>query len=695
MTRGSCTGRDSHNRIGSAPAPSVSVLIPTYRDAHLLRKSLPLLLHHPRDALEVLVLNNDRSQDIRSLIGQNADDPRVRIVEIGFDSGFVRAVNRGVGESTGELVMLCNADLFPSETYVTEMLRFFDEHQNAGAAIGKLLRYDLAADRPTDVIDSAGLVLTRQRRLLARGEGDRDVGQFDESVEVFAVDGAAPVVRRSALEEISVDGEYLDEDFVSHKVDHDMCWQLRLAGWECWYHPNAIAYHGRSTRGLGSTRYFSDIRGFHQNEQEKSHLVRTHAMKNQWLLLLKNEDRSNFIRDFPFILGREAMVVTHNLLFAPRTLAAIPMTLKVLGGTLRKRRAMKARQRMDPLALRRWIDADRKDVLGTGKKSGTKTRPELASLAPNRPDLRALTSVLRCPNCASGVGVTPHEVVCSKCSASFEIVDGIPVLLRSESALDEHKAQQVSFWDMADEEWEIERPTGAPRLYRWMLDQKFARSVSGLGSMLPGATVLTVCGGSGMEAEFLAAHAATVITADISLESAKRAQARGHRHNVDLISIVADAEALPFANRTVDVVYVHDGLHHLEEPDRGLAEILRVARLAVSINEPADAVATRVAMKVGLSEKVEEAGNQVARMNVREILSRLENEGFQPIVVSRFAIVYRHVPGRLSRLLSHQPMFSVLRSFYGVFNLVAGGVGNKLTVQAVRRNESSQRVSQS
>ena len=32
-------------------------------------------------------------------------------------------------------------------------------------------------------------------------------------------------------------------------------------------------------------------------------------MKNQWLMLLKNEDGFNFVRDFPFILAREAMVV--------------------------------------------------------------------------------------------------------------------------------------------------------------------------------------------------------------------------------------------------------------------------------------------------------------------------------------------------------------------------------------------------
>jgi GT2 family glycosyltransferase len=316
-----------------------------------------VFLGRPRDEIEILIVNNDPSQDVRGSIGESAEDPRVTIVEMGFEGDFSRAINRGIRESTGGLVMLCNADLFPSETYLSQMIEFFGEHSNAGAAIGKLLRFDLTTEKPTDVIDTAGLVLTRQRRLMTRGEGERDRGQFDEAVEIFAIDGAAPILRRSALEAISVGGEFLDENFVTHKEDHDVSWRLRLAGWECWYNPRAVAFHGRTTRGLGSTGYLSAIRAFRRNELEKSTHVRIHAMKNQWLMLLKNEDLYNFVRDFPFILAREAMVVTYNLIFAPRSLVAVRMTLKVFGETRRKRRAAKAKQRLNPPALRRWLDA--------------------------------------------------------------------------------------------------------------------------------------------------------------------------------------------------------------------------------------------------------------------------------------------------------------------------------------------------
>ena len=336
-------------------SPSVSILIPTHDDAHLLRKSLPAFLTKARLAVEVVIVNNDPRQDVGAAIGAAADDPRVRILEMGYEAGFSRAINRGIRQSSGELVMFCDADLFPSAGYLTEMLSFFERCPRAGAAAGKILRYDLDTDRPTEVIDTAGLDLNRQRRFTPRGEGERDRGQLDEEIEVFGLDGAGMIVRRAALESIRFRDEYLDENFVTHKEDHDVSWRLRLAGWQSWYVPSALAHHARTTRGLASTKYLSAIRSFHQNDLAKSEVVRINAMKNQWLMLLKNEDLSNFIRDFPFIFGREVMIVTHRLLFTPKLLTAIPMTLRLLPQTLRKRRAAKRSQSMDPRALRLWL----------------------------------------------------------------------------------------------------------------------------------------------------------------------------------------------------------------------------------------------------------------------------------------------------------------------------------------------------
>jgi GT2 family glycosyltransferase len=337
---------------------SVSVLIPTYQDMHLLLKSLPVFLGSESDGIDIIILNNDPSQDIDSFLASElgiATGDRIRVLEMGSDAGFARAINCGISASRGETLFICNADLFPSAVYVQTMCAFFDQHPRAGLATGKILRYDLAADLPTDIIDSAGLILSRNRRFLARGEGSKDIGQFDKEEQVFGVDGAAVSARRAALESISFDGEYFDESFFMYKEDWDLSWRARLAGWECWYVPSAVAFHGRTSRGLGETGYLSAVRDFHQNEKTKPALVRFHSLKNQWLMLVKNEDVPNLLKDFPFIFGRELLILGYNLVFSPKTLFAVAEFARLLPRALAKRRGIKSKQATRPRDLRPWL----------------------------------------------------------------------------------------------------------------------------------------------------------------------------------------------------------------------------------------------------------------------------------------------------------------------------------------------------
>src|SRR5205823_4753550 len=146
---------------------------------------------------------------------------------------------------------------------------------------------------------------------------------------------------------------------------------------------------------------------------------------------------------------------------------------------------------------------------------------------------------------------------CNDCGRRYDRVDGVPVFadVHGEVGGDEYKRGQASFFDEQPEDWETRRPAGAPPLYEWLMGEKFRRSLRGLESMFPGATALTVCGGSGMDAEFLARAGARVIASDISIGATLRTRRRAELHGVDIVPIVADAERLPFRSASVDVVY--------------------------------------------------------------------------------------------------------------------------------------------
>jgi SAM-dependent methyltransferase/uncharacterized protein YbaR (Trm112 family) len=307
-------------------------------------------------------------------------------------------------------------------------------------------------------------------------------------------------------------------------------------------------------------------------------------------------------------------------------------------------------------------------------------------------DIRAL---LVCPVCrgvlADGDG-EPAVVVCGRCRVEYPVESGIPVLLPPELLPQRtrdggplaHKAQQMAFSDQEDDEFNVTRPRGAPAFYRHLMHEKFRRSVLGLESLLEGSTVLVTCAGPGMDAEFLVRAGARVILSDISLGALLHARERSTRFGLDVTLVVADAENLPFRDASVDVVYVHDGLHHLERPEVGLAEMARVARRAVSVSEPARSFATNVAVRLGIAEEVEEAGNTVMRLTVKEIVGELERHRFRPIKPHRYAMFYRHWPGKPMRALSRPVAFPLAAAGLGLANRVLGRFGNKLVVQATR-----------
>jgi uncharacterized protein len=297
-----------------------------------------------------------------------------------------------------------------------------------------------------------------------------------------------------------------------------------------------------------------------------------------------------------------------------------------------------------------------------------------------------LESLLVCPACHGSLARQGERITCGDCRRVYPVEDEIPVLL-----VDGKSSGQAAFFDESvDDEFEIERPYGTPPLHRWLLEEKFRRSVQGIEKLLPEATVAAVCAGSGMDAEFLARAGSRVLALDISIGAARRVKERARRHGVELTSVVADAQSLPLRDRSVDVAYVHDGLHHLEQPEAGLAEMARVAAVAVSVNEPADAGITKVAVRLGLALSVEPAGNRVARLDPPTVAAQLEERGFEVVEAGRYGMYYRHEPGRVVRGLSRRAPFAASRGMFLVLNRAGGRWGNKLSVKVRRRSGDRQ-----
>jgi SAM-dependent methyltransferase len=210
--------------------------------------------------------------------------------------------------------------------------------------------------------------------------------------------------------------------------------------------------------------------------------------------------------------------------------------------------------------------------------------------------------------------------------------------------------------------FEIRRPHVCGRLYKFLIEHKFRTGLAVLGLDIAGMSMLEVCCGSGMMSEKFARAGAKVTGTDFSPAAIARARERARRYHVDATFLVADAENLAFADHSFDIVAVHDGLHHLDNPERAIREMARVARRGVLILDPAQAALTKLAVWLGLAVEVEEAGNPVKRLDPEAVTTILRKEGLERIAFCRTLMYYPHEPYRWFAWLDNPLLLFLFRT---------------------------------
>jgi SAM-dependent methyltransferase len=257
-------------------------------------------------------------------------------------------------------------------------------------------------------------------------------------------------------------------------------------------------------------------------------------------------------------------------------------------------------------------------------------------------------------------------------------------LSRTEEA---HKLKQREHFDheLKDLEFEITRPASGGRFYEYLMKFKVG-IVTGLGGRsLVGRRALVVCAGSGMDAEILLGHGLDVICLDISEGALRRALERARRRGLSYALVAGDAERLPFKPEGVDYAFVHDGLHHLEEPELAITEMAAASRKGLFITEPAEALFMRVGERLGLVNPIEDSGNEVYRFHAGRLRAVVEPLGLTDVRQRRYLLKYFHQPGRAFRLFDLPGLFMLGKILFEVLGVkLLGGAGNKLAFAAFR-----------
>jgi GT2 family glycosyltransferase len=147
--------------------------------------------------------------------------------------------------------------------------------------------------------------------------------------------------RRSFLDEVAVNGEIFDEDFFAYREDADLAWRGCLFGYRALYAPDALAHHVR--------RVTPDRR------EQLPASINMHSVKNRFLLRLKNEGAYLALRNAPFEIPRDLLVLGAALTVERTSLFAFGWLWRNRRRVLAKRREIQARRRISDRDLARWF----------------------------------------------------------------------------------------------------------------------------------------------------------------------------------------------------------------------------------------------------------------------------------------------------------------------------------------------------
>ncbi|MEA1937041.1 MAG: glycosyltransferase family 2 protein [Patescibacteria group bacterium] len=296
----------------------------------------------------------------------------VKYIKNTENAGFGKPHNEAMRMMKGDFILLLNYDAILKPDYVKNALKIF-ENKQIGAVQGKLLRYDFDKNRlrkdkenpELDIIDTTGLRMFKNRRIVCIGQGEPDKGQFEKEKEIFGADGAVPIYRKKMLEDVKLrimnyesqiaihDYEYFDENFFMYKEDVDLAWRMRLAGWKAIYTPKAVAYHGRGSGDSTAKNYFDIIR----ERRKINNFAKYLSFKHQRLMQIKNDFPSLlFIKHFPRFIIKEIGAWIYMAIFERFTFRILKDLYRDLPLFFKKRKMVMAKKRVGVKEMEKWFE---------------------------------------------------------------------------------------------------------------------------------------------------------------------------------------------------------------------------------------------------------------------------------------------------------------------------------------------------
>ena len=234
--------------------PRILVIVLNYRTAQMTLRAAEAALADMPEGAEMVIVDNASGDGSAEVLehavrdrGWDAGD-RVRLILSDVNGGFGAGNNIGLRAgmmdgSSPDFFYILNSDAFVDQGCIATLLAHLQAHPKAGFA-GSHVRGD---------DEDPHCTAFRFPSIAGEFEGAARLGLISKALrgaivapplpqattQVDWVAGASVLVRGDMLREIG----FFDETFFLYFEETDLCKRAAVAGWECWYVPQARVVH--------------------------------------------------------------------------------------------------------------------------------------------------------------------------------------------------------------------------------------------------------------------------------------------------------------------------------------------------------------------------------------------------------------------------------------------------------------------
>ncbi len=329
----------------SLTLPKISIILATHNTpGDRLQRVLEAIRTNTDLPYELIIVDTSTSPNE---VSSAAARFNAKFLRPDADLGLGANWNIGAEDAAAPVLAFMCDDVYVDQNWASVGIEYL--RGNVKTITGKLL-FD-GRDR---VLNAAGSYTDVFGVSWNRGIGELDDGRYDKPEPMFRAVGAVFLVEMKAFKEVGG----FDASYFLYAEDMDLCWRLRLAGYDCTYVPSMRARH----KWMATTsKHSSPLRQYH-------YLLE----RNRLQTLLKNYSKRTLLSIIPWYLiikiAHLTWLISHGHIVEARgVLRAFLWIASNLREILKKRRVtQKLRRRKDREVQQLMLKLPAELLLGLG-----------------------------------------------------------------------------------------------------------------------------------------------------------------------------------------------------------------------------------------------------------------------------------------------------------------------------------------